>query len=194
MKPTINLATRRIIQKKTLRKFFLSSILFFGIAVIITLGLLTTNFFLNLQISNFTDQKSTFQAEIARSQSVKDKLLMVQERLGQIRSLLATRNMASERINLILSVIPDPITILSVQYTSEDITVSLASNSLLDLQNLIEQELPKISQSGNKDLGKITVSSFRLDPENLRYLSSFSITQVARASNPAAKKEIVPNE
>lgn len=182
MKPTINLATKRVIQKKTLRKFFISSVLFFGGGVALTVMLLILNFFLNLQISNLNDQKSTLQAQIVRQQSTKDKLLMVQERLGQIRSLLTARNSVEDDINLVVASIPPTITIQSIKYDSKETVFSLATPSLSDLQRLIEQELPSLQEGANKNLGEIAVGNFMLDASRLQYTFSFTVKKNSEKS------------
>lgn len=190
MKPSINLATRRIIQKKTLRKFFLSSIIFFGLGVSLTLGLLLINFFINLQISNLNDTKSDLEAQIVRQKSVKDKLLMVQERVGRVRNLLTTRDNAGEKINFIVAAIPSSIEISSIQYDEEGINFALKSSSLADLQGFIEKDIPSLQESGNKDIGAISINAFKLDPDNFEYLLNFSVGQVSKNQSSVQKVEI----
>jgi len=190
MKPSINLATRRIIQKKTLRKFFLSSVIFFGLGVSATLGVLLINFFMNLQISNLNDTKSDLEAQIVRQKSVKDKLLMVQERVGRVRNLLSARDNAGEKINFIVAAIPSSIEISSIQYDEEGINFALKSSSLADLQGFIEKDIPSLQESGNKDIGAISINAFKLDPENFEYLLNFSVEQVSKSKNNVQKVEI----
>ncbi len=188
MKPSINLATKRIIQKKTLRKFFLSSVIFFGAGVSTTILLLLINFFVNLQISNLTEDKADLQAQIVRQRVTKDKLLMIQERLGQIRSLLTARNAAGENINLIVSSIPQSIRIVSINYDEEEISFSLSSDSLSALQTLIEDELPALGSGANKNFGEITLGNFKLDSENTQYITSFSIKRESTDKKAPARR------
>jgi len=193
MKAKINLATKRIVQVKKLRKFFLSSVIFFGISTGATLFLLLVNFFTNLQISNLLEKKTTLEADVGRYKSVRDALLGTQERLGQIRSVLSERQDAGSKISSTLEVIPSTVTVKSIQYDENEISVAVSSSSLIALQDLIEKELPQLQSSGKKYIGSVAVGDFRVDSENLEYLSSFTVSQVSNVKN-SVKKEINKDE
>jgi len=194
MKAKINLATKRIVQVKKLRKFFLSSIIFFSISTGITLILLLINFSINLQISKLNEQQAAMGIEAGRYKSVKEMVLGTQERLGQIRSVLSERHDAGSKINAVVGIIPSSIQIKSMEYDENEIRLTLSSDSLVALQNLIEEKLPQLQNEGSRDIGSITVGDFRVDVENLAYTTSLSIAQVANVKSAAVKKEINKDE
>ncbi len=194
MKAKINLATKRIVQVKKLRKFFLSSIIFFSISTGITLILLLINFSINLQTSKLAETKASMEIEAGTYKPVKEMVLGTQERLGQIRSVLSERQDAGSKINALVGIVPSSIQIKSMEYDETGIRLTLSSDSLVALQNLIEDKLPQMQSEGKGDIGSISVGDFRVDVENLAYTTSLSIAQVANVKSAAVKKEIKQSE
>ncbi len=132
--------------------------------------------------------------EAGRYKSVKEMVLGTQERLGQIRSVLSERHDAGSKINAVVGIIPSSIQIKSMEYDENEIRLTLSSDSLVALQNLIEEKLPQLQNEGSRDIGSITVGDFRVDVENLAYTTSLSIAQVANVKSAAVKKEINKDE
>ena len=194
MKAKINLATKRVVQVKKLRKFFLSSIIFFSLATGVTLILLLVNFFTNLQIANLSEEQAALEADVARYKNVKDALLGTQERLGQIRSLLSERQDVGSKISSIVGVVPSTIKVKSIQYDAKDIRVLISSPSLDALNNLIEEKLSELEKIDTKFIGQVTLGVFQVDTENLEYTSSFSISQIQGIEKSVVKKEINKDE
>ncbi len=194
MKAKINLATKRVVQVKKLRKFFLSSIIFFSLATGVTLILLLVNFFTNLQIANLSEEQAALEADVARYKNVKDALLGTQERLGQIRSLLSERQDVGSKISSIVGVVPSTIKVKSIQYDAKDIRVLISSPSLDALNNLIEEKLSELEKIDKKFIGQVTLGDFQVDTENLEYTSSFSISQIQGIEKSVVKKEINKDE
>lgn len=194
MKAKINLATKRVVQVKKLRKFFLSSVIFFGIATGATLILLIVNFFTNLQIANLSEEQAALEIDVARYKSVKDTMLGTQERLGQIRSLLSERQDVGTKVSSIVGIVPSTIKVKSVQYDTKDIRVSISSPSLSALNSLIEEKLAQLEEIDKKFVGQVTVGDFQVDTENQEYATSFSISQVQGVEKSVLKKEINKDE
>ena len=194
MKAKINLATKRVVQVKKLRKFFLSSVIFFSLATGVTLILLVVNFFTNLQIASLSEEQATLEADVARYKNVKDALLGTQERLGQIRSLLSERQDVGSKISSIVGVVPSTIKVKSIQYDAKDIRVLISSPSLDALNSLIEEKLSELEKIDKKFIGQVTLGDFQVDTENLEYTSSFSISQIQGIERSAVKKEINKDE
>ena len=194
MKAKINLATKRVVQVKKLRKLFLSSVIFFSLATGVTLILLLVNFFTNLQIANLSEEQAALEADVARYKNVKDALLGTQERLGQIRSLLSERQDVGSKISSIVGVVPSTIKVKSIQYDAKDIRVLISSPSLDALNNLIEEKLSELEKIDKKFIGQVTLGDFQVDTENLEYTSSFSISQIQGIEKSVVKKEINKDE
>ncbi|MEK7188232.1 MAG: hypothetical protein AAB685_00075, partial [Patescibacteria group bacterium] len=97
---------------------------------------------------------------IAGYGEVKQKILIVSERVDSARNIISKRNSLDTRTSKVLATISDIFSIGAIKAESDVITVDLRSSSLLAFDDLLETRLPALAKDKNLGLKKIESPSF----------------------------------
>ena len=79
------------------------------------------------------------------------------------------------RIDAIRGVIPTDSEINTLNGTDVDMTISLESDNLASLNDLIEQKIAALASDKKKGIQKIEMRTFSLSPKTLKYNVTFGI-------------------
>lgn len=176
MRKGINLTSA---QKKTngvLKRIFYVSAAFFAVTVIIAIVLIAYRLFISISLSEATKKEQGINASLLQLQTKKDKFLETRLRLKDIRKILAKRSSITLKVADLTQIVPEDASILSINGSDEEISLSVESSSLETLNDLIEQKVNQIDSDKKKGIKKIEMKSFRLNPKTLLYQVDFDIT------------------
>ena len=82
----------------------------------------------------------------------------------------------NSRVASLTEVIPEDVTVGSISGTDTDIQISLESDNLSTLNDLVEQKIAALAQDKKRRIKKIQMLSFGLNPKTLKYSVTFTIT------------------
>jgi len=172
MREEINLATGKENRKKLLGQLFSPYFIFFAVAFSISAVVIAFSFFLKLQSSSLSFKAREAEEKIQSLSKKRDKMLVSQERLASIRSIITSRNKLDSLLSEILSQIPDSFSFEAISATSEELVIVVTSDSLSDFSTLLKEKIPLISS--NKVLGVKNIKADSFSQEGNGY--SLSLT------------------
>ncbi len=175
MKTGINLISPS--QKKTFhgKRFVYGSVGIFSLVFLIAIVLLSYRLFLNARLGNLTDEETVQMQKINALQEKKVKFLIIHDRLASIQKLLKGRVDVNNKISIVKNVIPADVTIAALDGNPDAVTISVESESLESLNDLIEEKIMQIQITNKKAIKRIEMKSFRLIPERLAYSATFLV-------------------
>jgi len=166
-------------QKKTngvLKNIFYVSSAFFAITVIVALALIAYRLFLSISLSDITKKEAGTTASLLKLQVKRDKFLEIHSRLKDIRGILSKRSTITLKATDLAQVVSGDASLLSINGSDQEISLSVESPSLEALNDLIEQKVNQVALDKKKGIKKIEMESFRLNPKTLLYQVDFSVT------------------
>lgn len=176
MRKGINLTSEQRKANGVLRSIFYVSSAFFAVTVIIAIVLIAYRLFISISLSDVTKKEEGINAQLLQLQTKKDKFLETHLRLKNIRSILSKRSIITLKVTELTQIVPEGASILSINGSDEEISLSVQSDSLETLNNLIEQKVNQIASDKKKGIKKIEMKSFRLNPKTLLYQVDFGVT------------------
>ena len=158
MKTNINLIGQTRAQKKRLNIFFIASLSVFLIIFIISLFFLVYSLMLK-----------------ARAQGLlkKEKLLIVGERLGNLRKVISSRGNIDTRAETILSVIPSDFNIEALMADSKVVTIKISSPDLTSFDTLLEERIPNFTKNNSLKIARVNVDYFSQKKDDYSLSLSF---------------------
>lgn len=175
MKQGINLSLGRKRVDYALRKFYYASIVAFCLCVILSLSLITYRLILKGFYEDLSRREEAINAKLLGIQEKKDKFLETKSRLADARSVISKRSPVINRINTFSQIIPTDSVINSLNGSDESIRITLESDNLVSLNDLLEQKIEQLASDRKKGISKIEMRSFGLNPKTLKYSISFEI-------------------
>ena len=160
MNNDINLITQREQQRDIYSKMFLATALLFGVIFVLALILTLYSLFLKAEEASLSEDVVSARTRIAGYGEVKQKILIVSERVDSARNIISKRNSLETRTSQILATIPDIFSVDAIKAESDVITVELGSLSLLAFDDLLETRLPALTKDESLNLKRIESSSF----------------------------------
>ena len=176
MRKGINLTSEQKKANGLLRSVFYGSSAFFVVAVIIAIVLIAYRLFLSVSLSETVKKEEEVNAQLLQLQTKKDKFLETHSRLKDIRKILSKRSTITLKVADLTQVVPEDASILSINGSDEEISLSVQSENLESLNDLIEQKINQVASDKKKGIKKIEMNSFRLNPKTLLYKVDFGVT------------------
>ena len=176
MRKGINLTSKQKKANGLLRSVFYGSSAFFVVAVIIAIVLIAYRLFLSVSLSETVKKEEEVNAQLLQLQTKKDKFLETHSRLKDIRKILSKRSTITLKVADLTQVVPEDASILSINGSDEEISLSVQSENLESLNDLIEQKINQVASDKKKGIKKIEMNSFRLNPKTLLYKVDFAVT------------------
>lgn len=176
MKKGINLALGKKSVDNALRKVFIASVAVFCFTVLISFSLIVYRLVLKNSFDALDQKEQKLNAQIISMQEKRDKIIETKSRLDDIRKILSKRLPMNARINSLTEVIPDDVSVNSISGTDIDMQLSLESDNLSTLNDLVEQKINALARDQKKRIKKIQMQSFGLNPKTHKYSITFGIT------------------
>jgi len=160
MNNDINLVTQIERRHDIYSKMFLATALLFGVIFALALVLTLYSLFLKARYASLSENVVSARTRIAGYGEVKQKILIVSERVDSARNIISKRNSLETRTSQILATIPDVFSIDAIKAENDVITVELGSSNLLAFDDLFETRLLALTKGESLNLKKIESSSF----------------------------------
>ncbi len=176
MKKGINLALGKKSVDNALRKIFIASVAVFCFTVVISFSLIVYRLILKNNFEALDQKEQGLNAQIISMQEKRDKIIETKSRLDDIRKILSKRLPMNTRIGLLSDVIPEDASVNSINGTDVDMKLSLESDNLSTLNELVEQKITALARDKKRGIKKIEMQSFGLNPKTHKYSITFGIT------------------
>ena len=175
MKRGINLALGKKRVDKALRKIFIISGGFFFLTVMLSLSLIGYRLVLKTSFDALEEKEQALNSQLLAQQEKKDKLIETKNRLLDIKKIIASRAPTTARIDTLSAFVPADATVDAFSGTDIDIEVTLESDNLTSLNDLIEQKIAEVAKDKKKGIKKIEMHNFGLNPKTLKYIISIGV-------------------
>lgn len=159
MNDDINLVQAQSQQKKVENTLFEFSVGVFAFFCIVAVVLLIISLLLSTTSANLDNQTGSLRSQLS-SLSNKQKLLIIEERLAQIRTILAHGNGVEESAAKIVAIIPDNFSLDSITADDKKITVTITGNSLLDFATLLNTTFPDYVKKNKNSISSVEIDNF----------------------------------
>lgn len=176
MKQGINLSLGRKRVDNALKKFFYITAGVFCFTVVISLGLIIYRLVLRGVYDSLDQKEQKLNSQLLAMQDKKYKLIEIKSRIIDVQKVLSKRSPVVSRLDSISGVIPQDSEVDSINGTDTEMQVTLESESLSSLNDLIESKIAQLASDKKRGIKKIDMRSFGLNPKTLRYSLTFGIT------------------
>lgn len=176
MKQSINLALGRKSVDNALKKVFIASVAAFCLTVLISFSLIAYRLILKNSYDDLESKEQKLNQQILSMEDKRDKLVETKSRLDDVRRIISRRLPMNARISSLAQVIPDDVSVTTISGTDVNIQISLESDNLATLNDLVEQKIVTLAQDKKRKVKKIQMQSFGLNPKTLKYGITFVIT------------------
>lgn len=191
MKSNINLASqKKEITTHVIRRLFLYSIVTFFSVFLLTFSLLAYNFFLKSQLSIAQSESDKLKQQIATLSTTEAKIVALRERLTLADKLINTRSDLGSKIISILNVVPQSISINSIDAGENTFGLQVISKNLFALNSLIEEGVGTLVKTKSYGITKADISSFKVDTKNADYILSLQLYFNVKKVVPFLQKPI----
>lgn len=191
MKSSINLASqKKEMTTHVVRRLFLYSIVIFSAAFLFALSLLSYNFFLKSQLASAQGESDKIKQQIATLSTTEAKVVALRERLVLADKLLTTRSDLGSKIVSIINVIPQSITINSIDAGEKSFGLQVSSRNLFALNSLVEEGVGSLVKNKSYGITKADLSSFKVDTKNGNYILSLQLYFDVKKPQPLLQKPI----
>lgn len=175
MKQGINLTLGKKSVDNALRKVLFASAALFCLTILISFSLIVYRLILKNSFEDLDQKEQKLNQQILGMEDKRDKIVETKGRLDDVRKIISRRLPMSARVAYLAEVIPDDVTVDNINGTDVDIQISLESDNLSTLNDLVEQKIVALAQDKKKKIKKIQMQSFGLNPKTLKYSITFSI-------------------
>lgn len=176
MKKGINLAASRKRVDSIFRKVFVASVAFFIVVVVISLGLIIYRLVLKSWYDALDQKEQQLNQQLLTLVDKKDKFTETKSRISDIKRIIINRAPVTARIETLTSAVPTDASINALSGDDEKMSLSLESENLISLNDLVEQKLIEIADDKKRGIKKVDMKSFGLNPKTLKYSVSFEVT------------------
>ena len=176
MKQGINLTLGRKRVDSALKKVFYVTAGIFCFTVIISIGLIIYRLVLKSTYDSFDQKEQHLNTQLLAMQDKKDKLIETKSRISDVQKVLGKRSPIVARIDAISGIIPSDSQVDSINGTDTDMQITLESENLSSLNDLVEERVATLANDKKKGIKKIEMRSFGLNPKTLKYNITFGIT------------------
>lgn len=175
MKKSINLALGKKSVDTLLRKVFFATVAAFIISVVLSLGLIAYRLILKSSFDTLEAREQQINNQLLAQVEKRDKLLETKTRLAEVKKVISSRAPVTARIATLSEFVPFSSDVIGISGTDSDIQMTLESEDLASLGELIELKVAEITQDKKKGIKKIEMRSFGLNPNTLRYSITLGI-------------------
>lgn len=175
MKNSINLVSKKRKPSKFHKRFLITSIAFFSIIFVVSVGFIGYRFFLQSEAGDLKTEESRLIAIVNQDLDKKSKFLTVRERLSEIQKIINQRKNLNSKIESASNVIPSDVEVTLVDGTEEKIKLRVTAKNLVSLDSLIEKRIAEYANDKKKGIKRVEMTSFGLNPESLQYFANFVI-------------------
>lgn len=159
MKASINLALGNTrIKKKTYSIYVYWS---FAVVVAIALVIMAVNIGFKIQYASLLAQEQDLTAAINTQAEKKVNMLIVSERTKNIASLYAKRGELDKRLEDLISIFPQSVTISGLNAKDEEFVLTVETSDLTAMNDVLEQDLPSYLKNLNSGIQIVDINSFQ---------------------------------
>lgn len=176
MKKGINLALAQRRVDNVFRKAFLVSVALFFAVVVISLGLIIYRLILKSTFDSLDAKEQQLNQQLLAVVEKRDKFIETKSRLIDVKKILSGRSQTIEKIDTITNFLPTDASVNSLSGDQDEMQVSLESENLASLNELVEQKLIEVAADRQKGIRKVDMKTFGLNARSLKYQASFTIT------------------
>ncbi len=176
MKQGINLTSGRKRVDNAFRKAQTASIIFFVLSVVISLSLIAYRLVLKGTYESLDQKEQALNSQLLQLQEKKDKFVETKSRIAEIKKVIGKRNPMTVRVQYISSIIPEDSTVNTINGSDDEIQITLESDNLVALNELLEQKIRGLATDRKREIKKIELKSFGLNPRTLQYSVSYAVT------------------
>src|SRR5438552_3998569 len=138
MRTDINLAIRKQIVKKSIRKVFLISFLIFITVFLLSALAIAYNFTLTNKLTQLSQPEMQMKNKINEFSAKKDNFIIVQDRLSSITQIINSRKNIDKKISSVLSYFPDSVTIKNINVSNDGASITIISSDLSAVDQLLD--------------------------------------------------------
>ncbi len=176
MKQGINLSLGRKRVDNALKKIFYVTAGAFIFTVVISLSLIIYRLVLKGMYDSLDQKEQKLNIQLLTMQDKKDKLIETKSRIADIQKVLSKRSPIVNRLETVSSVISSDSTVDAINGTDTDMQLTLESENLATLNDLIEAKIADLASDKKRGIKKIEMRSFGLNPKTLKYSLTFGVT------------------
>ena len=177
MKSTINLVLKQETGKKKIG-YSLFPLIIFGVVFLAASIILAANTFSRISLDNLAAQANLLRTNINKISSKKVKYLTVKERTGNIISVINKRDPLNKQISDIVSILPDPLTVVQIDAKEKKVSVQLMSADLFLINQVLETAIPEFASLAKNNIKIVDINSFALDKSSGQYLLTLDFEYV----------------
>lgn len=152
----------------------------FLLTVIVSIGLLIFRIFLNSSFQKLSAQEQDLNQQLKNLLPKKEKFRETEKRLGDIRKVISTRSQITNQVNTLSSIISDDLSLSGINGTENVIQMSVVSDNLSNLNDLVQNKAISLAQDKKKGVQKIEMDSFTLNPKTHQYTVVFGVTFLSK--------------
>ncbi len=160
MKTDINLIQKNKISGNGLARITLFTGIVFFIVFLIAVGVILYALFLKSQLTAIDAQQLSVKNQIAGFATTRDNLVLINERLVNIKKVLATRQNLDSTVGKVMATIPQTFGVESMTADDEVISLTLSSDKLSDFDDLMEAKLPLLTKDKTLGVKRLDVGGF----------------------------------
>lgn len=175
MKASINLVSKKRRPSEFHKRFFVASVIFFSIVFFISAGLIGYRLFLQAQLGNLKDSETELITQVNQNPEKKVKFLTVRERLSEIQNIITKRKNLNNRIESVSEALPVDVGVSLIEGDEESVKVRVTAEDLVSLNDLIEQRIEAYAVEKKKEVKRVELRSFNLNPTTLLYEANLTI-------------------
>jgi hypothetical protein len=176
MKQGINLSLGRKRVDNALKKIFYVTAGTFILTVVISLSLIIYRLVLKGMYDSLDQKEQKLNTQLLAMQDKKDKLIETKSRIADIQKVLSKRSPIVNRLETVSGVISSDSTVDAINGTDTDMQLTLESENLATLNDLIEAKIADLASDKKRGIKKIEMRSFGLNPKTLKYSLTFGVT------------------
>lgn len=162
----------RFLSLRILHALRLTSIAFLSIVTISSIGLFIINF--SSPLTSLQEEEGELASSLTSNQSKLSSMLLINSRLKDIALLLGKRTHFEKELELIISGLPQGVTLNGLELDGKKITITSSSRSLSSMNSFVDQII-LVTEQNNKVFKRLTMDNFSYDTKRGLYFASFKI-------------------
>lgn len=156
----INLVIGKKVEQKIGKAINIPTLIIFGSVFLVAFSLLVYSLILSARSAALVDEAGKIRTQITSSESKKERILVVGERLGAIRNILSARSSADIVAEKVLKIIPAEFTVDILEADNKQVSVSLTSSDLSEFASFLEDTLPRFAAKNTVGVTSVVINSF----------------------------------
>lgn len=175
MRKSINLSLGQKRVDTVLRKIYIGTIISFCVVVAVSLGLIGYRLVLKGSYEALDSREQQLNSQLLTMVEKRDKMLEIKSRLNEVKKIVSTRSPTTKRLETVSSIVPSDSEVKGVSGNEDTIDISLESESIASLNDLIELKIEELTSDRGKGVKKVQMHSFGLNPRTHKYTVSLGI-------------------